>query len=418
MPQIKAEVIAIGDELTTGVRLDTNTQWLSQRLGELGVKVAFHTTVGDDQGDLVEAFQTAAGRANLIVVTGGLGPTADDLTRQTIADMAGVGLVLHEPSLKHIEKMFHSRGREMSENNRIQAMFPEGAVPIPNPEGTAPGVDYSSTNSAGNHYRILALPGVPVEMKQMWDATIEPAVRELTGDTSVILHHTIRCFGSGESHIESMLPNLIARGRDPQVGITASSATISLRVTTRGDSIEHCCEKMQPTLETIKSVLGDLVFGEDDDTLALVVVRKLLMQNRRLRIWDAGLHGAVAKLIAEVDVSKSVFAGGILARAETPDLSTIAAQISSPEFHTGIDQPELLDAVNDTQWVGLAIGPISRDEQLVTSGESLFNCAISVEGKVVVQQFRFSGHSGWREIRAAKDVLNFLRLTIANGPVM
>ena len=160
--ELRAEVIAIGDEITSGVRLDTNTQWLSKRLGEIGIHVAFHSTVGDDLGDNVEVFRIASERADIVIATGGLGPTADDLTRHAISQMAGVELVKDQSVLDHIEKMYSRRGREMPPNNEVQAWFPVGSQIINNPEGTAPGIDFASTNGPGktvSHFSFAGRPG-------------------------------------------------------------------------------------------------------------------------------------------------------------------------------------------------------------------------------------------------------------------
>src|SRR4051794_17126320 len=137
---MKTEILSIGSELTSGQNLDTNSQWLSQRLGEIGIQVGWHTTIADDLPDNVEAFRIASQRAGLVVITGGLGPTLDDLTREALAKVAGVPLVLHEPSLAHIENLFATRKRPMPERNRVQAEFPQGAEPLFNEQGTAPGI--------------------------------------------------------------------------------------------------------------------------------------------------------------------------------------------------------------------------------------------------------------------------------------
>src|SRR5262245_3856429 len=160
---MRAEIIAIGDELTTGQRLDTNSQWLAERLTECGVEVAFHTTIGDNLADNVAAFQAAVRRAEVVVATGGLGPTADDLTRDALASAAGVGLVRDQASLEYIRNLFASRGREMPERNAIQADFPLGATPIPNAYGTAPGIEMRFDPSPSAPCTVFALPGVPAE---------------------------------------------------------------------------------------------------------------------------------------------------------------------------------------------------------------------------------------------------------------
>src|SRR5437764_970428 len=209
---MRAEIISIGDELTTGQRLDTNSQWLAERLLEIGVPVAFHTTVGDQLTDNVLVFRQACERADVVVATGGLGPTADDLTRQALAELAGVPLVQDDASLAHIQALFASRKRKMPPANIVQAHFPKGSRPIFNPNGSAPGIDIAIPRALlrpeinAKPVRIFALPGVPAEMKEMWSATVGPAIQEMLGVRKVIAHHRIKCFGVGESDLEAMLP--------------------------------------------------------------------------------------------------------------------------------------------------------------------------------------------------------------------
>ena len=154
---MQAEIIALGTELTNGSKLDTNSQWLSTELAALGIEVVRHTTIGDCMDDMIEAIQSAARRSQLAVITGGLGPTLDDLTRQAMAEATEVQLELHQRSLEYIENLFQSRGREMPDRNRIQAMFPAGSIPIENPRGTAPGIDMT-IRSKDNACRFVALP--------------------------------------------------------------------------------------------------------------------------------------------------------------------------------------------------------------------------------------------------------------------
>src|SRR5439155_12452441 len=178
---MRAEIISIGDELTTGQRLDTNSQWLAERLLEIGVPVAFHTTVGDQLADKLLVFRQACERADSVVATGGLGPTADDLTRQALADLAGMPLVQDDASLAHIKALFARRKREMPPANVVQAQFPQGSRPIFNPHGSAPGIDMPITMLRDKPARIFALPGVPAEMKEMWSASVAPAVQQMLG---------------------------------------------------------------------------------------------------------------------------------------------------------------------------------------------------------------------------------------------
>ena len=399
MKQLRAEVISIGDEITSGVRLDTNTQWISKQLGDLGIRVAFQSTVGDDLADNVDVFRVAANRADVIISTGGLGPTADDLTRQAIADMAGVELVRDQSVFDHIKDIYVSRGREMPANNENQAWFPASSKIVNNPEGTAPGIDFSAVSETGSGYRIFALPGVPVEMTQMWDETVAPELKQQTGDDFVIHHHTIHCFGAGESHVETLLPDVVQRGRDPSVGITASSATISLRISTRAKTKADCLHKMQPTIATINDCLGDLIYGENGQELHQVVVEALKAKDKTIAVYDTGLHGAVAKLISMEDFDNKVLVAGEVAMLTNGDLKDAAANL----------------AIKKKASFGLAIGPVNRDLDAIEAGKSRYTVAIADSDGCHVKELRFSGHSQWRESRAVKEVLNFVRLHILNN---
>ena len=406
--ELRAEVISIGDEITSGVRVDTNTAWISKRLGEIGIRVAFHATVGDDLKDNVEVFRIAAQRADIIICTGGLGPTADDLTRHAIGKMAAVELIKDDSVLDHIKQMYTRRGRDMPVNNEIQAWFPAGANVIDNPEGTAPGIDFRGSNSQDKEYRIFALPGVPVEMKQMWEATVEPELKKFFGLDSVIAHHTVHCFGSGESQIETMLPDLVKRGRDPSVGITASAATISLRVSTRGETVEQCQDKMKPTIALINESLGDLVFGENGQQLEDIVVQSLRSKTMTIAIVDFGLSGAVAELIKKLDADGQFLIHSEIASAE-------ALEDSLDDESIGRTLGKVADEVrikSGADW-GLAISEIDRDQDRVSRGKSYHHLAIRDKDSTTLGKFRFGGHSGWRETRAVKEILNFIRLHLS-----
>lgn len=416
-----AEVISIGDELTSGQRLDTNSQWLSTRLGEIGVHTMYHTTVADDLAANVGVFQAAIERAEIIVATGGLGPTADDLTRDAIAAAAGVPLQLDEASLAHIESMFARRGRRMTANNRVQAMFPVGSRIIPNPAGTAPGIDLEVRRYDRGNARIFALPGVPAEMREMWEGTVEPAIRAMIGAARVIRHRRVKCFGVGESELEAKLPDLIRRGRVPSVGITVHGATITLRITAEGDSPTACDSLMTPTIDTIRECLGELVFGEEDDELEHAVVRLLVAKHKTLATAEWGSGGMIAHWLSEAPGSRNCFLGGMV-------LSNINAvhNLIQPAGGAAISEARpdqagfsklLVEQMAGTcrevfgADYGLAVGELPQPDSDAARPASLWFAVASESGTTAVSA-PYIGHPDILKARGGKQALNLLRLML------
>ncbi|MBW3596596.1 MAG: CinA family nicotinamide mononucleotide deamidase-related protein [Planctomycetes bacterium] len=417
-----AEVIAVGDELTSGERLDTNSQWISQRLAELGVRTLFHTTVGDELEATVRVFRAAGERADVIVVTGGLGPTADDLTREALAAAFDRPLVRDEAALSHIRSLFNRRGREMPERNVVQAMFPRGSRIIPNAHGTAPGIDLEIVRAVRSPARYFCLPGVPAEMKEMWRETVAPAILDaLPGPARVIRHYCLRCFGAGESHIEQMLPDLIRRGRQPSVGITAHQATITLRVTAEGESEEACRRLMQPTLETIRRSLGDLVYGEQDEELQHVVARGLSRAGKTLAVAEWGTGGLVTHWLSDACGDHS-FLGGTVIRNRNALCETL--QVSRELLESRSEYScEVAAAMAERcreQFgadLALAVGPFPPPAASAeTPSETHF--ALATADAVFPETSPFTFHPDILQARTAKQALNALRLYLATRTPM
>lgn len=305
-----AEIIAIGTELTTGAKLDTNSQWLSIELAAVGIPVRYHTTVADSLEANLLVFQNAIDRADIVLISGGLGPTKDDLTREVLAALLGVELVLHEPSLVQIKEMFSRRNRTMPESNVIQAMFPAGSTPISNARGTAPGVWIEVPRIGKEPCRVAAMPGVPSEMKPMFRNSVLPKLSAECGSGIVIRSARVNCFGLGESHAEELLGDLTTRGRDPEVGITVHEGTITLRIEAQGATGAECDAKIADSIALARQRLGQYVFGVEDEQLEHVVVRLLQQHNKTLRTAESSTGGLLAMWLSNAVDDETVYLGG------------------------------------------------------------------------------------------------------------
>ncbi len=304
---MKAEIIAIGSELVSGQSLDTNSQWLSQALGMLGITVHFHTSIGDDLAENISAIRLAIERADLVITCGGLGPTQDDLTREALAAVAGVGLREDAGSLEAIRALFARRNREMSERNRVQALFPEGAEPLLNSIGTAPGIAMKVGGSS-----VACLPGVPNEMKRMFDEQVVPWLARQGLASRRIAHRRINLFGKGESDIEAEALDLTARGRVPEVGITASEATIAFRISAEGETEEEALRLIEPTAALIYERFADLIVGEGTEDVVDALVRELARTGRTIATAESCTGGLVAQMITSVPGVSPYYPGGLV----------------------------------------------------------------------------------------------------------
>ncbi len=404
-----AEVISIGDEMTSGARLDTNAQWLSRRLGELGITVEFHSTVGDTLAHNIDVYRAAAARADVVVSTGGLGPTRDDLTREALAALVGCELEFRESAMKHIESLFARRKREMPQRNRVQAMFPSGSDEIFNPQGTAPGIDMSVGRAERPPSRIYALPGVPAEMKRMFDDTVAPRILAQSGGATRIRHLVMKFFGTGESDMEQRLGEMISRQRQPRVGITVSAATISLRITATGETDEACDAMIQRTRAEILELVPELYFGDGEDFEQYHAIDALLRErDESMVVVELGRAAPLGDWFASLGDSPA-YRGG-LSFSDVEDFQKMfAATAEDDAFAAALDR-------FDADWILMVDGyPALEKTATAPQGASEFRLVVAGrEPRIYSTKVSMGGHPEILHPRIAKAGMAWLRKILAS----
>jgi len=344
-----AGIIAFGDELLTGQGIDTNSAWLSERLVETGLRVRFHAAIGDDLEDGVQAVRDATQRADVVILTGGLGPTRDDLTRDVLSQLSGQPLVTNAEALAHLNEVFARRKRPMPERNLLQALLPQGARLVPNPHGTAPGIDLQIERPGRLSARIFALPGVPAEMQQMWEQSVRPRLLAECGlDRRFLKSTVLKVFGKGESELEELIGDLIERHHRPRVGITVSRATIALRILAEAESSQECDEQLHRTRSTIEQRLGDLVFGEGSNLeLPQVLMDQLRQRKETLCVLEIGHDALLTQWLSSMEAA-DVFRGG-LHLSDHACLARVARSFGSEPAELG----PIWQAACDADWLVL-----------------------------------------------------------------
>jgi nicotinamide-nucleotide amidase len=340
-----AEILTIGDEILRGEIVDSNKAFLAERLLQLEVETRFQSSVRDEPDDMRDAFLRARARAEIVVVSGGLGPTRDDLTIEVLARTFGRELVLHEPSLAAIRAFFARVGREMAENNARQALVPAGAEVLENPVGTAPGclleVPAGEAGGAGPAL-FFCLPGVPRELMKMMDEQVLPRIaarRAAAGRPAAVTRAVLlRTFGLGESNLDQELRD-VARGGGVTLGFRTAFPDNYLRPVARGASAEEAEAKLDRVCGEIRERLGAVVYGEGDETLPEVVGRLLRRSGRRLAVAESCTGGLIAQEITEVPGSSEWFLGGVVAYADRAKASFLGVPEALLDRHGSVSDP-------------------------------------------------------------------------------
>lgn len=304
---MRAEIIAVGTELLLGQIVNTNAQFLSQELAKLGIDVYYHTVVGDNPERLKHVIHQAEKRADVLILSGGLGPTDDDLTRETVSKVTRIPLILDRNVLSRLEQYFHRRGSTMTENNRKQALvFKEGTV-FPNENGTAPGL---ACQKDQRHY--VLMPGPPSELKPMFKKRVLPYLHRLLPQEQTVYSRVLRFFGIGESRLETELIDLIRKQDNPTIAPLAKEGGVTLRLTAKAANVHEAKALIQRLETEIRRRLGHHLYGVGDQSLEEVVVERLVDIKRTVALAESCTGGLLAAMITSVPGSSQVFQGGIV----------------------------------------------------------------------------------------------------------
>lgn len=302
-----AELIAVGTEILLGDIVNTHSQYLSQKLAEIGINVFYHTTVGDNPGRLHAVIEQAIHRSDIVILSGGLGPTEDDLTKETVCEVMGIPLHQDKEALERMQAFFDRMGREMTRNNVKQSMVPDGATIFQNDRGTAPGMAIEQNGKV-----VVLLPGPPKELIPMFEGQAYPYLQKLSD--AVLVSRSFRVFGVGESLVEVKLGRMLD-GANPTVALYAKPNEVLIRVTAKADDREQASAMLKPVVDEIYSILGDTVYGEDVDNLQQVVVPLLMEKGLKVATAESCTGGLLAQRITSIPGSSAVFEYGAVTYA-------------------------------------------------------------------------------------------------------
>jgi nicotinamide-nucleotide amidase len=328
---LNVEILSTGDELLTGQVVDTNSAWLMDRLWDLGVMVRRKTLVGDDRADLDAALRETTGRADLVVMSGGMGPTEDDLTIERVAAVLGAPIELHEPSLRAIEARFQRIGRVMTPNNAKQARFPRGAEVIPNRFGTAPGFAVRLGRA-----EVVCLPGVPVEFKGLSEEWLLPRVAKRL--TDVPAARLVKLFAVPESHADQAMRPVMDDPANAGVrfGYRAHWPEIHVKWSVPGPDAEARADRI---LAAVRGIFGDAIWGEGKDELPALVVARLAARRERVALAESCTGGLLAELVTRVPGASNVFDLGVVSYANAMKERVVGVPAALLEAHGAVSEP-------------------------------------------------------------------------------
>ena len=412
---MNAEIIAVGSELLLGQITNTNARFISNQLSELGIHVFYHTVIGDNAQRLDDAISIAESRADLIIFSGGLGPTKDDLTKETIAKHLGLELVMDEEALVSIEEFFTKMGRAMTDNNKKQALVLKGCDVLTNHHGMAPGM---LLEHDGRTYMLL--PGPPKELEPMFQFEAKPRLAAKLTDGAVIVSHVLRFYGIGEAELETRVQHILDTQTNPTVAPLASDGEVTLRITAKANTEAEAWALIEEKKLEIQAIVGEFQYGVDDDSLASKLVETLLEKKLTIAVAESLTAGLFQSELAEIaGVGESLIGGVVVYNKEAKRqqlgindaiLEDIGVVSSECAAEMAVRVREKFGANIGVGLTGAA-GPTSHDNSPV--GTVWIGLAIGEE-EPVTYQLHLSGMRNTNRLRAVKFTCSYLLRQLSN----
>ena len=408
---MKAEIITIGDEILIGQIVDTNSAWMGEQFNLSGIEIYQITSVHDDHDHIMRAIKSAEEHADLVVITGGLGPTKDDITKHTLCEYFNTELVFHEPTLKTIYERFKHRGIDMNKMNRDQAMLPESCTILSNKMGTAPGMWFEKNDTI-----FVSMPGVPFEMKYLVEFELLPRLRN-TGRTKAIFHKTVLTQGVPES----MLAERIADWEDAlpshiKLAYLPNPMAVRLRLSAIGDNVEVLKSDVESEIEKLQKIIPEAIFGYNTETMSEVIGRQLVLQNKKLAVAESCTGGYISHLITSVSGSSAYYNGSVTSYSNEMKEQLLGVRRENLEKYGAVSEQvarEMVEGVKRVMNADYAVattgiaGPEGGTEEKPVGTVWI---AVSGPEKTFVKKYTFVGDQRDRNIvRSGQTALQLLR---------
>ena len=410
---MKAEIITVGTEILLGDIVNTNSQYLAKELASLGIDVYYQSSVGDNENRLLKSFEDSLKRSDIVITTGGLGPTNDDITKEVACKYFGEELELHKPSWEKIESYFKKLGIEITENNKKQAYFPKNSKILENNNGTAPGVILEKDNKI-----IIVLPGPPREMKLMFENEAKPYLEKLT--ENVLVSETIRTFGIGESVLEDKIIDIIKEQSNPTIAPYVGDMEVRLRIMAKSKTESEARELLKPVIQKVEERIGQYIYGKGNTSVEEVVAKMLVEKNMTISTSESCTGGLVSASLINYPGISSVFIEGCVTYSNEAKIDRLGVKKETLEEYGAVSEEtarEMAEGIAKHFGTNIGLsttgiaGPEGGSEDKPVG---LVYIGIYINGKTIVKRFIFNGDRQTVRLRATKSILNELRLQLLN----